>query len=254
MELEKLKEIGLTTGEIKVYGALLEIGLSAKGKISKKAGVSESKIYEILNRLSKKGLVSFVEKRKGGRIVMHYKANDPVMLKEFLNAKRHEIDNEEKIVEKFLPLLKMKMKAVEKEYSAVIYEGFNGIKTANKELLENAIKGDEWLAMGIRSDKPKEYNLYWINFLRQRAAKGIKARAIFVDKNTWYFNEFIKLKLTKVAYLPSISPAAIIVFGSNVMLYNYEEYPSCLKIVNNGIAESFKSLFESMWKIAEIQK
>ncbi len=198
-------------------------------------------------------MVSFVEKRKGVKSIMHYKANDPVMLKNFLDKKRQEIDSEQKIVDNIMPLLKMKMKAAEKEYSAVIYEGFDGMKTANKELLENAIKGEEWLAMGVRSDKPHKYNVYWINFLKQRTAKGIKAKVIFIDRDTWYYNEVKKLKLTKIAYLPSVSPAAIIVFGSNVMIYNYEEYPSCLKIINGGIAKSFKSLFEGLWKMAYLQ-
>ena len=253
MELEQLKEIGLTVGEIKVYLALLESGLSTKGTIAKRAGVSESKIYEILGRLSKKGLVSFVQKRKGAKTVLCYKANDPTMLHDFLAQKRQAIDREARIVDKALPLLRMKMHAAQKEYSAVIYEGFKGIQVANKELLEHARKGDEWLAMGVRSDKPRTYNAYWISFLKQRAAKGIRARAIFVDKGSWYFNEFLKLKRTAVAYLPSVSPAAVIVFGTSVMIYNYEDYPSCLKIVNEGIARSFTSLFESLWKMAAVQ-
>lgn len=253
MGLEQLKEIGFTRGEIKVYFALLETGLSTKGKIAKKAGVSESKIYEILNRLSNKGLVSSVAKMKGSKTVMHYKAADPIMLKEFLERKREEIDREEKVVENLMPLLKMKMKASEKEYSVVVYEGFRGIKTANKELLENATGKDEWLAMGVRSDKSKKYNIYWINFLKQRAAKGIKSRVIFIDKVSWYFNEFLKLRLTKVAYLPSITPVAVVVLGNNVMIYNYE-HPSCLKITNDDVSQSFTSFFESLWKIAKLQK
>ena len=253
MDLKELKEIGLTSGEIKVYLCLLEAGISTKGKIAKKSGVSESKIYEILDRLSRKGLVSFIKKRKGSKDVLNFKASDPVMLKEFLEKKKEEIVREERIVDKMMPILKARMNAAEREYSAVIYEGFKGIRTANKELLESASKDDEWMGMGVRSDKKRQFNIYWTNYLRQRAAKGIKARLIFVDKGSGYFKELSRIRLTKIAYLPSVSPAAIIVFKNNVMIYNYDEHPSCLKIVNEGIAKSFRSMFEGLWKMAEPQ-
>ena len=57
-----LEKIGLTKSEIKVYLALLELGCSATGKIVEKSKASSSKIYEILDRLMQKGLVSFIIK------------------------------------------------------------------------------------------------------------------------------------------------------------------------------------------------
>ena len=62
MELELLKEIGLTDSEIKVYIALLELGSSSKGPIVDKSHVASSKIYELLEKLMQKGLVTQVLK------------------------------------------------------------------------------------------------------------------------------------------------------------------------------------------------
>ena len=64
MNIEILKEIGFTQGEIKVYEALLEIGESTIGLISKTANVTPSKTYPILDKLLKKGLISKVKKGK----------------------------------------------------------------------------------------------------------------------------------------------------------------------------------------------
>ena len=50
---ESLREIGLTEGEIRVYLALLELGDSATGAITKKQGFG-SKVYEVLDRLKTK--------------------------------------------------------------------------------------------------------------------------------------------------------------------------------------------------------
>ena len=62
MDIKILEEIGLTKSEVKTYLALLEIGSSSTGDIVEKAQVASSKIYEILDKLSQKGLVSFIIK------------------------------------------------------------------------------------------------------------------------------------------------------------------------------------------------
>jgi len=62
MDLELLKEIGLTESETKVYLALLELGSTTKGPIVDKSQVASSKIYELLEKLIQKGLASFVVK------------------------------------------------------------------------------------------------------------------------------------------------------------------------------------------------
>ena len=59
-----LANVGFTAGEEKVYIALLKIGSSTTGQIAKEAGVSRSKLYEILEKLVRKGMVS------------HYKQNN----------------------------------------------------------------------------------------------------------------------------------------------------------------------------------
>ncbi len=72
-ELTQLKEIGLTDGEVKVYLALLKLGATKTGLLSTTAQVSSSKVYKILARLEKKGLVSHIVKEG----VTHYRALEP---------------------------------------------------------------------------------------------------------------------------------------------------------------------------------
>ncbi len=254
MELKELKDLGLTEGEVKVYLALLDLGLATKGPIATKARVSESKVYEILDRLKDKGLISFVSKKRGVKDITHFKAANPVMLKEFLNKKREGIDKEEEILNKLLPFLQDQQKEKEKEYSAVVYEGFKGIQTNNREVLEMISKKDQWVAMGTRSSKAKEFNIFWVNWLRQRAKKGDKARILFVDKGTWYYKQLAQLKNTEVGYLKGIAPASVAVTKNRVMIFSYGDNSGCLAITNKGVADSFKGFFESLWKLAEKEK
>ena len=60
MKTEKLLEhIGLTKNEVKVYLALLDTGLTTTSAIIKETCINTSKVYESLERLLKKGLVSY---------------------------------------------------------------------------------------------------------------------------------------------------------------------------------------------------
>jgi sugar-specific transcriptional regulator TrmB len=251
MDLSKLKELGLTEGEIKVYLALLSKGLSTKGIIAREAKVSESKVYEILHRLKDKGLTSFVKKKKGTKEVIHFKATSPVLLKSFLEKKKLEITREEKILETLLPSLLAHMNADKDEYSAVIYEGFKGIRANNAEVLNMIDSDDEWIAMGTRSSKNEKYNLFWVNWLKQRAKKGGPAKILFVDKNTWYYDQLKKIQKTQVGFLDSIAPTSVAITKNRVMIFTYDETPTCLAITNASVAASFKGFFESLWTISK---
>ena len=59
---DALSNLGLSERESSVYLALLELGQTTTGPLSKKSSIPNSKIYEVLNSLEEKGLVSWVLK------------------------------------------------------------------------------------------------------------------------------------------------------------------------------------------------
>jgi sugar-specific transcriptional regulator TrmB len=81
---EILKNVGLTEGEIQVYLALIQLGQSSTGKITHKAKIASSKVYEVLERLSEKGLVSYVIKNG----VKNFDATPPERLIDFLEERK----------------------------------------------------------------------------------------------------------------------------------------------------------------------
>jgi len=87
---QTLKSIGLTGGEIKVYLALLELGTSSVGKIIKRSGISGSKTYEVLDRLSNKGLVNSIIKNN----VKYFEPSSPDKILSYLEEKQEDIEME----------------------------------------------------------------------------------------------------------------------------------------------------------------
>src|SRR3989344_8963754 len=55
-----LKYAGLTDNESKVYTALVELGPSLAGKISRKTGLHRRTIYDVTETLIQKGLISYI--------------------------------------------------------------------------------------------------------------------------------------------------------------------------------------------------
>ena len=66
MQLELLRKIGLSEGEVKIYTALLDLGLSPINKIHERTGIERRNIYDILNKLIERGLEVLATREPGG--------------------------------------------------------------------------------------------------------------------------------------------------------------------------------------------
>ena len=247
MNEKLLEEIGLTKGEIKVYLALLRLGETTTGKIIEEAQISSGKIYEILEKLIKKGLASFIIKEK----TKYFNAASPNRILDYLYEKEKNIKEKEQELRKELPSLLSIEKAGKKEYETNLFIGIKGIQTAIFEALEDLTPKEEVLAMGIISHKKEKYNLLWQRWHKEWINKKVKCKAIFSDNNTNYFKTFTKMKFTEVKVLAGITPSAIDIIGKRVLIFTYDEEPSCLSIKNNEIAQSFNSFFGTLWRVAK---
>src|SRR3972149_2344557 len=116
MDISSLREAGLTEGEIKVYLALLELGASTAGPIIEKSKVSRSIIYQLLDKLMEKGLVSYIVKEK----TKHFQAAEPNRLFDYIEERAVKLQESKKSVEKLLPQLLLRQRAA-KESEARIF-------------------------------------------------------------------------------------------------------------------------------------
>src|SRR3989338_10941265 len=80
----ELSNVGLTDSESKVYLALLSLGDSTRGEIVNESGIAGSKVYEVLDKLYRKGLVAKYLKDK----ILHFKPANPMQLITYLNEKK----------------------------------------------------------------------------------------------------------------------------------------------------------------------
>ena len=244
MEALTLEKIGLTRSESFVYMALLQLGTSKTGEILTKSGLNSGKIYEILESLKSKGLVS----ESIINNIRHFTAAPPSQLIDYLEKKKHELNHEEKLINSMLPNLEKLRKISIGKAKSVTYTGFRGFKTSVQEAEAELKKGDEVLAMGVTENKEKRFNDFWINqFHKRRKEKKIVSKTIMSEKS-YYFEE-LKGPYTECRIIPMITPAAVTIFGKDkVLLLNYKEPYTFTLIYDEEIATSFRNFFYQMWE------
>ena len=241
-----LEEIGLTRGEIKVYLTLLKTGETTTGKIIDKAQISGGKVYVILDKLIKKGLVSFIVKEK----TKYFSAVTPNKILEYVDEKEKSLEMKKKRIKEQLPSLLSLQDLSAKKYDSQLFLGYNGIKTVIFDVLSKLSVKTEVLIMGINLSRDEKYNLLWKNWHQERIKKGILCKMLFPDKDSDFFKIFSRMKKTESRILKGIAPASVGILGEQILLTTYGEEPSSLLIKHPEIVKSFTTFFENLWKIS----
>jgi sugar-specific transcriptional regulator TrmB len=251
MNLNELKEIGLTEGEIKVYEALLKLGECTKTILAKESKISPSNIYDITNRLIKKGVISKVEKNG----VSHFSPANPKRLLDFLKQKKEEITKEEEIVNSLLPQL---ISIYDKENTNVkveVFYGWNGLKTMFEDLLDECGNGDKCAVFGASAGANSEQtDSFFLKYSKARADRGIKTEIIFneeVKKRKDRIKYFLHSKNYTVKFLHQSTPTEIMIYKNKVCIIILTKDPLVIRITGEESANSFLQYFKELWKTAE---
>lgn len=248
MDMRALEQIGLTESEIKVYLALLRLGQTTSGHIVEEAKVTRSKIYDILERLKNKGLVSYIIKES----TKYFSAADPSNIIKYLDNKEKDIEEQKKSVMEILPLIeKQYKKAIEKNI-AEIFLGVKGMQNAFNILVDEFNSKDIYYAFGAgKGEDIKQVQLFFERLHKQRVKKKVKSFIIFNDTSRKLFKTQEKSKLVEVKYLIESTPAAINIYKNYTIMAILTEDPITFLIRNKAVADSFREYFKIMWRIAK---
>ncbi|MBI2549301.1 helix-turn-helix domain-containing protein [Candidatus Woesearchaeota archaeon] len=246
-----LQAIGLTKGERKVYLALLTLGSTTTGPLIKSSGISGSKMYEVLDRLMKKGLVSTVLLNG----VHRYEATSPERLLDYLEERVKSIQEEKLQVQRIVPALLLQSKQA-RSSTVKVFMGFEGLKTANEDILHSLNKGEEWLDMGL-TEQPKIWEIYFNKKQHERAAKGIVYKLLLNEHYSSLYEQRKHLARTEIRFLPKsfAMPTAIQIYRNRtIIMILLQEQPLAILMESDAIAMSFRKYFSLLWRIAREPK
>jgi predicted transcriptional regulator len=246
MDTSILREAGLTDGEIKVYLALLELGSSTTGPITEKSGIARSIIYQILDKLTQKGLVSQIIKEK----TKYFQAAEPNKILEYIEERKSKLEENKRMVEKFLPELVLKQKFAPKSETNM-YLGFKGIRTAHEHSYLKLKKGEGYCYLGVPAYQPEEQHLYWKRDGVRRVKAGIRFKGLMNrDTDPEILKNRNSYSGTEVRYMPEgiKTPACFMTFKDTVIIILQSPTAIAVEIINQDIADSFQAYFEEFWR------
>ncbi|HJX50186.1 MAG TPA: helix-turn-helix domain-containing protein, partial [Candidatus Nanoarchaeia archaeon] len=208
MDLEKLKQIGLTEKESKIYLALLELEDALVSEIAEKTKINRSLLYSILSGLSEKGLVTYILKNN----TRYYRAIEPQKILSFIEEK-------EKTLRSILPELIALHKPRKEKPIVEILEGKEGLKTILNDVLRQK---EEWYAYDVPGKGPEILGFAVHAFERDRQKLKIPLNVICVNTKEGRIRgkQFSRMKCTKVRYMPESyeSPASNWLYGDRIII------------------------------------
>jgi sugar-specific transcriptional regulator TrmB len=244
MRLDNLKELGLSDGQIAVYSAVLELGISTLNKIQEKTGIERRNIYDILNKLIEKGFISYtVEKGK-----KTYQCTHPNKIAEEITRKEEALIKLKQDIPQIIGLFD----AAKPEIRAEIYRGTEAMKS----LLNEALNYKESFWIGGNSGVERSPLKTWFKGWMKKRAEKKHIMHDLVDYGTYLedFNPKDKEKHRKNYYkyceLPKElrSPMVIIIFGDKVAQVLWKEQSFAFVLESPEIRESFMKYFYYFWK------
>lgn len=135
MLINVLKELNFSEKEVAIYLTLLEVGQEKAGEIAKKAGITRTTVYDILDALLKKGLVN--KYKKGA--ATYYAALDPNRLLTYIDreieSSQDKLKKQKEEVKNLLPELISRQNVNNAKPKVQFYEGEKGMREAYEDTL-----------------------------------------------------------------------------------------------------------------------
>lgn len=248
MDTKSMESIGLTKSEINVYLALLKLGQATAGPIVDEAKVTRSKIYDILERLKNKGLVSYITKES----TKYFSAADPHCLLNYLEKKEKQIHEEKSSIRKIIPELLLEQTLSTNKKIAEIFIGMRGMENAFNVLIQEFDPDEIYYSFGAgKGEKVKPIQLFFEKLHQQRLKQKVKSKIIFNETSRGLFKSQEKSKMVEARYLMGSTPAAINIYKDFTVISILNAEPLTFLIRNKETADSFREYFRVMWEMAK---
>jgi HTH-type transcriptional regulator, sugar sensing transcriptional regulator len=243
-----LREAGLTDYEARIYLALLELGEASTTQILKLLGTHIGRIYDILDTLAGKGLISITIKNG----VKYATAADPKRILDYVERRKQEIEQQAIVINEALPQLHGLMSIARQSPHVEIYTGIEGLKTAFQKELDRYKAGANVIVLGVTVNisYPTEalhYFLHTIYSARERLKVNVKKLNDVASRGDNRKNE----PSAEIRYLEMNSSISLnVIEDLSILMISYEPLV-CIVIEDKEVANGFRSHFEHLWAIAK---
>ncbi|MGK0232688.1 MAG: sugar-specific transcriptional regulator TrmB [Patescibacteria group bacterium] len=245
MNTQLLEDIGLSENEKEIYLTLIKHNTQTAYELAKLTGINRAHIYDKLEHLIHKGLVSYAIRKK--RKV--YKAYTPEKLNDYIKEKQEKLRSQHDQLQQLIPQL-LSLQNIEKSDTQVeVFEGKEGLKSILKDI---AYRKSNLDAIGIDDTLYRNtFGIYMDQFFRDLKISKSKER-IITTKAAYKYPKAIA-KTTRYKYLDAkdFNPTNTFIYSNVVAIVIWGTPIIVIKIENNNLSKTYKEHFEHLWKIAK---
>ena len=238
---EVLQELGLSINETKVFVALLNLGATTAGKVADKCKLHRTNVYDALERLSEKGLVSHILKDE----TKIFEAAEPESLTRLVDERKAKLES-------IMPQLLLD-KQLSKKTSAHIFEGVKALKLS----FYNLLKYNKPIHLyGLPKHAPEMVRGFIDLFHKTRIQRKILMQHIYNENAQERIKYLNSLDYTEAKYLPHQfdTPISTLTCGDEVLIIYWLEPLTFIRIESRQLADTYKKYFEVLYKTAENKK
>ncbi len=235
--LTSLQKLGFSETESKVYLTLLKLKEASAVSLSKESELHRRTIYDNLNILLRKGLVSQVEKNS----IHLYVATDPKNLQIFLEEKKH-------ILENIMPQLNKEFKEKNENPLISVFIGIQGAKSIIEDALTSK-KDACWVGGGYFFGDTLKFSKKFI----EQKFKKMNLKIIQAETNkTNEIKKFVKKENLRILPKEFVSKTGYLIYGNKtaIGIIGKNEITTIL-IENEDCAKTFKNYFDMLWKLGK---
>jgi len=247
-----LRPAGLSESEAGVFLATAQIGPETANRIAKKAGQNRASVYDILRRLSYKGLIRQTCQGK----VRRYEAVESNAILRKLKEEQEKVEEKIALFRQLQPELAAIYGDRYDQPSISFYEGLEGIKNILLDIFETpnvteniAYASADYLSAGF--DK-KFLEKYW----QKRVSLKIPARGIMpatsVAESLFTEEKNIK-ELRRVKFVPADKynfTNEIDIYGDKVAIISLDKDNLYGVIIRSkSIADTQRNIYELLWSL-----
>jgi len=239
--LAKLRSLGFSDKESKVYVASLKLGSAPIQKIAKLATVNRATTYVLVEGFMKKGLMSSYTQGKK-RL---FTPESPDKLSALIREDKADVQKKEDTINEILPTLASIYDTTQGGVRPQVrfYEGKLGLNSVREEMLKTKDKEifgifDLDSTEGIFTPEEK------MAFTKKRLAKKVNSHIIYSSEKGDILSDSKKDR-TLYRYIDKIkynSPIDISVFDDNVAITSFKEPIMSVIIQNQSIAEAIRQI------------
>lgn len=242
-----LEQLGFAQSEIKVYTALLELDAGIVKDIAKRSGINRTSCYDVLENLTKRGLVSKFRKKSK----IYFTAGDPRRLLNYMDREKEEFDKkisqQKEQIKEVLPELLSLINPRSTKPRVTFYEGEKGMREAYEDTL-TAKSGI--LAYANVATMHEGLPRFFPEYYSRRAGAGINIKAIMPDNqlsrdrarnDNQELRESIILKDKNHTFTPEVN-----IYNDKVLIASWKEKMAVI-IESKELADLQRLIFKLLW-------